>query len=497
MAFLDDLEHDVFVSYAHVDNIPDVVGEKGWVEQFESLLSVRLLKRFGEPVAVWRDPELRRAQLFDSVIEKAVRGSGIVVALISRRYLKSDYCAQELEWFREKATADPQGLVIDGSLRIFPVLLYNIPPKEWPEICKGTSAFMFHDAEGKEFGEPLDPKSKDFQKQLRQLVEELHSVLTRIAETEASGANPQPEESGEGEPSFRIFLSHAADVLRPTRRQIAAALAGCGVEVMTDVPPPYEDQEHAAAVGEALEKADLAVHLLAPQPGEPLNEDDPGRTYPVEQIRLGLENARSQLVLMPEELDVDLVREASYQQLLHSLGERERNASRLEVVRTGRHQMLNAILAKRTKIEEEARRAAAATATPSPGTAFIDLHNQDVPYATDLVGFLAQKQIAPIMIPSTSLSPTAGTGLFEEKLRQASFFIVVYGTVTRAWVEHRLQEAFKLILSHQLELRIGVYVAPPEKNSGEIGFPEFFVVADNMRGFDPQTLAPLLEEAVT
>ena len=43
--YLESFENDIFVSYAHVDNLPDNEGDKGWVEEFSHRLSLRLLKR--------------------------------------------------------------------------------------------------------------------------------------------------------------------------------------------------------------------------------------------------------------------------------------------------------------------------------------------------------------------------------------------------------------------------------------------------------------------
>ena len=51
----------------------------------------------------------------------------------------------------------------------------------------------------------------------------------------------------------------------------------------------------------------------------------------------------------------------------------------------------------------------------------------DIVYATNLVGYLAEKKIAPMMIPSADLSPTAGMALFEDNLKKATLFIIVFG----------------------------------------------------------------------
>ena len=492
MSFVQQLKNDIFLSYAHIDNLPEREGEKGWVEQFERQLSVHLLKRFGEAVKVWRDPKLARSQIFDRVIEEAVRGSGLMISLITQPYLKSEFCAQEIKWFT--ATAEEQGgLVIDNYLRILPVLLYNIPPEQWPESCRGTNAFRFYRAEGQEQGWPLDPGSSDFQKALRQLVDEVHTVLGMLDKSLAAGpadvstAPEQREEETDGT-QFSVLLAAPPDDLAPTQRRLANALTRQGVEVVSQIPPPYEEEEHAERVRQALGETDLSVHLLSASPGEPLDEDDPQRTYPLEQARLGLEHARSQLILMPEELEASQIGPGAYADFIASLTKRERDADELEVVSMGRPQMLDQILAKRRRLEDSARRDQAAG--HAPGTAFIDVHTNDLGYITDLMAYLAGKQIAPLTVPSSELSPQMT--LFEENLRKSSLFIVVFGAVARAWVEHRMQTAFKLILAHKLPTRIGVYVAPPDKPAAEVTFPPLCRVALNTDGFHPETLSSLL-----
>jgi hypothetical protein len=260
MAYLKSFDHDIFISYAHDDNVPDREGEKGWVERFAQQLSIRLLRRFGEPVDIWRDPVLKRSQLFDRVIEKAVQGVGVMISLITNRYLHSEYCQQEIKWFCDKAEQEPGGLIVDDSVRVFPVLLYNIPPESWPEACHGTSAFPFHDASDTDFGEPLDPDSDAFSKQLRRLVDELHAVLTRLKQREAAPALDDADASPASD--FTIFMASSSDDLRPIRRQMSKKLEQQGITVVGDIPPPYEAAPHVKVVTQAIQDADLCVHLM-------------------------------------------------------------------------------------------------------------------------------------------------------------------------------------------------------------------------------------------
>jgi hypothetical protein len=472
---------------------------------------VRLLRLFGEDVTIWQDArKLGRAQEFDDEIKEALERSGVLVALLTNRYLKSDYCRLEVDTFHRESAADT---AVERIPRVFPVLLYNIPPAQWPQACQGKTGFKFHDAEDDDpYAEPLKPGSEAFDKALRQLVKELHRSLSRLHEGENGGAEAAPSQpatatataetpaggSAQSEAAdgadFNVFLATPADDLRSTWGQLAANLRREGVGVIDPVPPPYDDAGHARKAVEAMQRADLCVHMLSTLPGAPIDVADLARTYPVEQTKLGLDHSTSQLILRPEDMKLEDIEDAGYGEFMGSLDGRRRDSDKLEIAAVGRHQMLDVVLSKKRKIEEARRQQASARAGLE--NVFVDLHTDDVRYAGDLVSFLAEKSIAPIMVPSADPSPSSGMSMFEENLKRTRLFIIVFGSVARDWVVHRLQEAFKLSLSHSLQTHIGVYVAPPNDKSGEaLRFPPYFDVALNMAGFDATTIEPLLRKA--
>ena len=408
MAFLEGFEHDVFISYAHIDNHPDREGERGWVESFERALKLRLLKRFGQEVQVWRDPELARSQRFDPVIEEAVRGSAIVISLISQSYLGSDYCKQELEWFTAKAAEEPVGLTVGHHVRVFPLLLYNVPPHEWPEPCRATSGFRFHDAIEGGFGKPLHPDHDSFTDQLCSLVEELHTVLTAIGKQGAELAAP------EDEAARAVFLADVADDIRRDRRHLGQQLEAEGIEVVSGILPALGTSHHEAAVVEAMRRSKLSIHLLSALPGRPLDEEQPEKTYPVEQMRIGLEHAHSQLVVLPPGFDRQRIQEPEYAELIKSLQERQREAERLEILQMGRAQLADEVVAKLRRLDAEEQSQRTDAAGSGRGRAFVDLHVNDLPSAGDLVGYLHSKNLPAITIPSGDLDPATGMSLFED-----------------------------------------------------------------------------------
>ncbi len=487
MAYVSGFDNDVFLSYAHIDNENDGAKER-WVESFGKQLSAKLLKRMGETVAVWWDPKLDRSQIFDEVIQKAVKTSAIMVSLVSPAYVKRDYCKQEVQWFAELGNLKTPS----GHCRVFPVLVFHLPFEQWPGPCQGVSGFEFFDAQFGGLSKPLDTASQQFSDMQWKLVSEIAGVLDEIKQSRAVAPQGPGEAAGAQPAGFRIFLGASSDELVADRSFLKKELQKQGIEVISKIPPPYSEKEHAEAALKAIGDADLCLHLLGNSPGAPIDEDIPDKTFSVAQATLALDHARSQLILLPDSFAVDAIEEPQYAQFMKELQERPRQSGRLQIIKAGRAQMLEEILAAKKNLEDQA--AKSVQGDDAPGTAFVDLHIKDLNYVADLVGYLAEKRIAAVTVPSAGQSPASGIALFEQNLRNAQLFIVVYGGVAREWVLNRVFEGFKLITANGLATRMGVYVAPPDKPPEAVNFGICDVML-NTRRFDPATIEPLLARA--
>ena len=53
-----DFENDIFISYAHIDNLPLAKDQEGWISTFDRALAIRLAQLRGQHPRVWRDPKL-------------------------------------------------------------------------------------------------------------------------------------------------------------------------------------------------------------------------------------------------------------------------------------------------------------------------------------------------------------------------------------------------------------------------------------------------------
>jgi hypothetical protein len=114
-AYIPGCPHDVFVSYAWVDNQPPY-GElttnggltPGWVhalaDNLKSQLSVHLgRKDWGD---IWIDRRIDATSSITPEVEDAVRGSVLMLVILSEAYLASPWCEHERELFERERKAD-------------------------------------------------------------------------------------------------------------------------------------------------------------------------------------------------------------------------------------------------------------------------------------------------------------------------------------------------------------------------------------------------------
>ena len=80
-----DFEHDVFISYAHIDNQTLSAEQPGWIDNLHRALEIRLNQLLGEKSKIWRDPKLQGNDRFDQVIVNQLLKAAILVSVLSPR----------------------------------------------------------------------------------------------------------------------------------------------------------------------------------------------------------------------------------------------------------------------------------------------------------------------------------------------------------------------------------------------------------------------------
>jgi hypothetical protein len=323
-------------------------------------------------------------------------------------------------------------------------------------------------------------------------VSDFRDLLERHLEAEISRRLNQGESTRQKSDRFNVFLAHAADELVVFRERLQRELNALPtVRVLDKVPPPWEPPgAHAHAARRAAEEADLCVHLLGSSPGPVIPgahpDTHPDETYPMAQLRAGLEQARSQLILHPDGFRLESTPSGPYRELVAETHQRQDDRLRLEIVSTTELKFLERVLEKQRALEEHARTTVSAS---TRRTAFVDAHELDSADARPLFDFLDRHVV---MLPDArGLRRGSQQEDFETFVSRAQYLIVVYGNVASDWVLGRLEAAMKVVAERGQRLRIGVYVRPGAPHLPS-RVPDYSTLLDNSAGFDPKPVEGFL-----
>jgi TIR domain len=91
--------HDVFISYAHLDNQELIEGKRGWVANFHRALEIRVAQYLGNKPDIWRDPKLHGSDAFAETVITKVHGSAVMISILSPRYVRSEWTRREVSEF--------------------------------------------------------------------------------------------------------------------------------------------------------------------------------------------------------------------------------------------------------------------------------------------------------------------------------------------------------------------------------------------------------------
>ena len=249
---------EVFVSYAHADDLPFAEGTPGWVTALADRLEKSLMmRRGGSRVAVWIDHRLEPEKQVDGALRDRVRRAECFVAVLSPRYLESPWCRKELDAFI--AHAGEQGE------RVFLLEMSPTSRDEWPRGIRNISARKFwaqgfDDPTAMPLGWPVADPAQD-RPYWRALNELSHFVSARL---QAAGAATRDDNTR------CVWIADPTDHVLESWERLAGALRQQGYTVRPSAPGEYptaREDDYRAALDADLTAADTFVQLLGPHPG--------------------------------------------------------------------------------------------------------------------------------------------------------------------------------------------------------------------------------------
>lgn len=190
MAYVPNFDCDIFISYAHVDNEPDMSNER-WVEQFHKFLKMQLARQFGriEYISIWWDDRIRPSDIITTSIVDACRRSALLICITSPGYIESDWCKGEYKIFCE-ANQNSFPPIHENKSRIINVRVLEpteaSQKKKYDEMFGHSQGYIFfgpHDS-------TLPPTDSPFSIRIGELARDIHDLL--VSMKNEIQADPQP-----------------------------------------------------------------------------------------------------------------------------------------------------------------------------------------------------------------------------------------------------------------------------------------------------------------
>lgn len=491
MAFVPGCEHDIFVSYAHVDDMPFPGTEKGWVTTLVETLRILLAQKLGrrDSYSLWMDHQLSRHEKLTPEILSNLQRSATLLVILSPGYLASEWCLREKDSFLASLAGSP----LSGS-RIFLIERDKVDYEERPEQFEDLLGYRFWVQEGE--GEPVqilgvpqpdpsNPRQLRYFDELTRVCANLADELKRLKQASASAPAGSTGATGEAatttaqaDTRAAVFLAEATDDLDEKTSGLRRMLEQAGYRVLPETWYPRDPEAYREAVDADLAASELFVQLLSELPGK----KPPGMPegYVRAQHQRAVAAGKPVLQWRSPALDPASVEDAEYRTFLES-----------ETVMAVSMEEF-----KRTVVE---RVAAAVEDEPEPAPAageslvFVDADAGDLELAA-AVGEALERRGLAFSLPMPGGSPAEVREDLEQNLLYSDALVVVWGAASGRWVRNQLLLLRKVAWKRERPLKaVALLQGPPAgKEPLGLGLPHL-VTVDCSAGFDEQALAPLLE----
>lgn len=439
MTYVPGFEHDIFISYAHVDNTP-VEEEEGWVTKLHSSLLALIPQKIGraEGFSIWRDLKLSgNDELVDS-LDSAFRRSAIMLTILTPSYLASTWCSKELEGF----SSQPHpifGPRVGDKNRVFKVMPSpHIPTNEHPLSLMGSTGYQFYSINRMKGTEERfrrtaqqDPDQRYWQK-LDDLARDIAELLKKMRRM-ATGEPPALVTAAPTGPS--VYLAEVTDDLIDQRDEVRRALEQRNVKVLPEIELQQSSPASVEAAREALGRAQLSVHLLGLYYGRrPAGEE---RSFIHLQYleALGESKRRPLPRLSWLKKDFDFTSADEDQRAFLTSLEDDPGAGG-ELLKTGIEELKDIIMSK----------VAPPPASPLEEDSFfyISCTPDDSERARRILGCLRSENCQGIISPTEGADEDALRKHHRANLRRCDVLMILYGRAPEMWVQDKAIEAWEV-----------------------------------------------------
>ncbi len=438
MAYVDGFKHDLFVSYAHGDNIPRGRYPLGWVTKLREEIEAEVQELGLRDFSLFMDYQglASNFPLSDQLMQ-AIKDSAVLLVVLSPAYISSEWCQREKNAFLKE--------ISPKSGRVF--VAEKHPPKAdpAPPELEGLLGIRFYGKGADGLLLQFSPDDDEFLRAVKKLGDHLERQLRKM---KPSGVErPDSESVTATQTRTLVFLAEVLQGLDRSRDKVKTSLGQYGVDV---VPASYyrgDDDEVRSKVQADLKQCDFFIQLLSDSP-------DPRARL---QFDIAKESGKKMFVWRDPEIDLDRVRDPEYRSFLE---EQVRAETLTTFEKTVREEVLRPPPPKPTN------RSAAI------GSYVFVYYDDDRPIAEAVMKALAEHDAAGIAIsPADAEGAEAADRELKNEMVDCAVMILIRGE-NDSWVKSTYKKLVK-ILPEVLERRkdegkndlpVAVYDGPPAGN---------------------------------
>jgi hypothetical protein len=449
LAFVPGYKFDLFISYAHLDNVAVTDADPGWVHHFGQRLRASLQMRLGSKDfnMYFDNINLRGHHAIEGISDQA-RDAAVLVVVLSNSYLQSDFCMQkELKVFLERdAHARDRIYVVRKSPLDDPSL------KQPAELYRLRGCDFWEEDQHKEpltLGQDVEIDDR-YRKALAKAANDICTVLRGVKEKD-----PGPTKGKHNGTRQTVLLAEVTEDLHYKREQVKTGLEQYGIAVLPgDVR--YPRPGFPEAFDEDLKQCCALVQLLSAAPGRPDVSEAP-RGYP------WLQYERAQAAGLPifqwRSPKLPVTSDDDEEHL--SDEERALNGAQAELLKVATVQEL-ALPVFIEDVRQKIETPSVPKAAIIPHSIYINHDPLDDQPAQHLQDRLHNEDWSVARTPLFEENPEKLRLARDRRMLEYEAVVFLYGAVNQEWIDGELSEFMKIQPSRSEPTRAqAVILAPP------------------------------------
>jgi hypothetical protein len=486
---------DVFISYRHLDNeLLDEQG-KGWIDNFHERIEIVLSETLGYEPKIWRDPRLPGNAYFADVLEERIKGTAVLISILSPGYLQSDWCMGELHEFCRQAN-QTGGLLVGDRQRIFKVVKTHIEREAHPQEFQKQLGYEFYEIDkatrkpiafGQELGRNRDQRYWSKLDDLAWDVKQVLSIINPRAKNSTSIVSVFSQSQG------TIYLAQTTRDLTEERDQIKRELQNRGYDILPDKELPLISPNYEETVRECVMRAKLSIHLIGGNYGI-IPEGAGSRSIVSLQNEIAAERSRDEafprMLWLPVGLNPHEEMQAQFIEHLRTDSATQRGA---ELLQTPLEELKSIIQLRLTSNDHKPE----ASPGQSPPKIYLIFDKRDLEGVLPLNDYLTVEKNYQVLLPVIDYEGADDAQAFEihkDNLMQCDAVLIYYGNANQVWFEYKRRDLKKIVGLDRKNLLSAeaVYVAQPKTAHKQLfNNPEAVVIKD-FGDFAPKVLEPFL-----